>query len=64
MHCLFCEKSEHEVRLIITKCPGSDIRICDECIKLCHKAVIDFNRMEIQKEMEQIAFAELWGTDV
>jgi len=68
MNCSFCGKSEDEVRMMMTERPGLDLAICDECITLCHEVVSENYRdnywAEYRKEIERIAFLEIWGTDL
>jgi hypothetical protein len=42
LHCGFCKKSQHEVKLLIA---GPDTFICDECVGLCDD-VIEDNEVE------------------
>ena len=64
MLCRFCSKSDHEVRVMITKCTSSDLHICDECVRLCYQTVLEKYRDMAQAELARINFAELWGTDL
>jgi ClpX C4-type zinc finger len=39
LHCSFCEKSQHEVRKLITARIGTCI--CDECVQLCQDIIAE-----------------------
>ena len=64
MNCSFCGKSEYEVQVMINKYAGSDVCICDECVKLCQEIILDSERTADMKAAERMAFSELWGTDL
>jgi len=52
LYCLFCGKSQHEVRKLIA---GPSVFICDECVELCN----DIIREEVQESEEKSEQARL-----
>jgi hypothetical protein len=50
LHCSFCGKSQHEVRVLIA---GPTVFICDECIGLCNDVIEDREILNILKTDEE-----------
>ena len=47
LHCSFCGKSQHEIRLLIS---GPAAYICDECVELCNEIM----REKLEQESDQL----------
>ena len=52
LHCNFCGKSQHEVRMLIA---GPSVYVCDECVELCN----DIIREELQESSEDTEARDL-----
>lgn len=59
--CSFCGKTEDEVSHIIV---GPAVYICNECVELCHKIILDERGKKFRNNARAQLFAELWGTDI
>lgn len=46
IHCSFCGKSQKEVSLLLA---GPNVQICDECIEICQKVILDQYRQLFKK---------------
>lgn len=59
--CSFCKKSQDDVMTIIVS--NSDICICDECILLCNKIIIELaqKRYRSNELNRKEIFNEFWA---
>ncbi|MDR2710714.1 MAG: ATP-dependent Clp protease ATP-binding subunit ClpX [Burkholderiales bacterium] len=53
LHCSFCGASEEEHRLISGEHAGKKIFICDDCVQMCSKMLIEGEAAEQQSEAEK-----------
>ena len=51
LYCLFCGKSQHEVRKLIA---GPTVFICDECVELCMDIIREENKSSLVKSRDGI----------
>lgn len=67
LHCSFCNKSNHKVKLLIAA--RENTYICNECVAVCASMVFDKYSEVVETIMDEIKarrmiFNEIWGTDV
>src|SRR5215813_8476336 len=59
LHCMFCGKSQHEVRKLIA---GPTVFICDECVELCMDIIGEENKSSLVKSRGGIPTLSLLKT--
>lgn len=48
LNCSFCAKSQHEVKKLVA---GPSVYVCDECVKVCNKILIEDQKVSAQEEV-------------
>ena len=63
-HCYFCNRNRDEIEtVLIAAYPGSEIAICDECIRQCQRIIDNHEAGQIVAKVRESVFSEIWGTD-